>query len=324
MLRIVNRRLLRAAVIIVFLVTVFVGFIPAAPPIRQAVRSGITISLKQEFIEKYKNRITIDADGYVVDKAHKQPNPGAKDGDLHVAGRAPEIGLATVAEIMNARLVPEFVDRIHQVEGKGQKIKVSGAWRLWCEHGGTKPQIQGAPLGPFTTTNPDHVFEIHPITKIDGESLVAKTFLPIMGFKTKDAHDAFVHYENIHCQITKNANKVTLVTPMAGFNYVEFILELNGQPENLEDGCAAFCKVLDLEGEILVRNRRMMFVEGSEAFNKVKDLGAGNRLHVLGIPRIDLALVSWRVANDDDEKFKDDKPTGWNLPYEMIIVALYP
>jgi hypothetical protein len=58
--------------------------------------------LNDAFIQKYKNKATIDAD-YVVDKAHKKPNPAAKDADIHVAGRAPkEIGLATVAEMMNA------------------------------------------------------------------------------------------------------------------------------------------------------------------------------------------------------------------------------
>jgi hypothetical protein len=48
-----------------------------------------------------------------VDKAHKQLNPASKDGDLHVAGRAPETGLPAVAELMNAKTDPGAVDLIH-------------------------------------------------------------------------------------------------------------------------------------------------------------------------------------------------------------------
>lgn len=69
------------------------------PPSAQA---QIQITLNNTFIEKYKNRVTTDAD-FTVDKAHKNVNPPKKDGDIHVAGRAPQIGLPTVAELMNAK-----------------------------------------------------------------------------------------------------------------------------------------------------------------------------------------------------------------------------
>ena len=93
------------------------------------------LELNQSFIEKYKNKLTISVH-YTVDAAHKRPNPAAKDGDLHVAGRAPEIGLATVAEIQNAKDVPGAVRAVHDVEGSGRAIDLSGVWRIWPEHGG--------------------------------------------------------------------------------------------------------------------------------------------------------------------------------------------
>ena len=45
----------------------------------------------------------------------------------------------------------------------------------------------------------------------------------------------------------------------------------------------------------------------------------GDRLHVLGIPRIDLALVSYRT------RVADTRPEvlDWGLPYELIVVGLY-
>jgi hypothetical protein len=288
-----------------------------------AANGNIQITLKKSFIKDYKNRVTIEADDFVIDKAHPKPNLPSKDGDMHVAGRATSIGLPIVAEIMNAKDQKQAVARVHQLEGTGSKVKISGVWRLWCEHAGTSKQVQGTALEPFTTTNPDHVFEIHPIIKLDGHD-VTSSFKPIKGFQAKDAHDAFVNYENVRCSIRTTDDAVTLVTNMAGYNYVEFILELNEDPAKLADGYAAQCKVRDLEGELLVRNRRMLFAEGTAPGDRVKELKKGNRIHVLGIPRIDLALTDWRVEHAGEPQWKDDDPLKWNLPYEIVVVAVYP
>jgi hypothetical protein len=300
-------------------VMAFVLAVSVAPAfVRAQNEKGITITLKNKFIDEYKNRATISAN-YTVDKAHKHPNPPAKDGDMHIAGRSPEIELATVAEIMNAKFQQEAVDRVHEVEGTGQAIPLVGAWRIWCEHGGTKPQIQGDQLNAFNTTNPPHVFEIHPLTSVDGKQL-HHSLVPITGFRTKDAHDAFVKYENITCEIIPNGATTTLITHMAGYNYVEFILQLNEDPKALADGHAVLCQVRDLEGELLVHNRRMVTAKGTEPDAQIARAKKNQRLHVVGVPRVDLALVAWRVQHADDPR----KPLTWNLPYEIIVAGVYP
>jgi hypothetical protein len=310
------------------LLVALAGFAPLASRGQQdgdrGPKGGIQITLRRDFIDTYKDRATIEAN-FLVDKAHPHPNPPAKDGDLHVAGRDPKaIGLATVAEIMNAKFQPKAVDRIHAVEGKNKPVRISGAWRIWCEHGGTKAQVQGATLKPFPTTNPDHVFEIHPITRIDDIDLL-DSFKPIKGFTTKDAHDAFVNYENLTCKISENeGNKTaTLTTHMGGYNYVEFVLELNEDPQPMPgmDGTYVLAQVRDLEGELLVRNRNMVFVKDTAPEAAVLQKKKGGRLHVLGIPRISLKLVDWRLTHKDDP----EHPLTWTtLPYEIIVVAVYP
>jgi hypothetical protein len=242
---------------------------------------------------------------------------------MHIAGRDPKaIGLATVAEIMNAKFQMKAVNRIHAVEKKGKPIRISGAWRLWCEHGGTKAQVQGTPLDPFPTTNPDHVFEIHPITRIDDIDLL-DSFKPIKGFATKDAHDAFVNYENLTCKISEGNGTATLTTHMGGYNYVEFVLELNEDPRPMPgmDGTYVLAQVRDLEGELLVRNRNMVFVKDTAPEAAVKEKKKGARLHVLGIPRISLKLVDWRLENKGEPH---NALTWTTLPYEIIVVAVYP
>lgn len=56
-------------------------------------------------------------------------------------------------------------------------------------------------------------------------------------------------------------------------------------------------------------------------------------MHALGMPRVSLALVSWRVAcaaNDtshagvpQDCSIKYPDVLDWGLPYEMVILADY-
>jgi hypothetical protein len=81
-----------------------------------------------------------------------------------------------------------------------------------------------------------------------------------------------------------------------------------------------FASVHDLDGNLLVRNRRMVFVKDSEPEKRVKSLKKGDALHVLGVPRINLALLSWRINNFK----KNPGVLNWNLPYEIIVVGVYP
>ena len=283
-----------------------------------AAYADIEITLKNSFIEKFKNRVTIDAN-FTVDTAHKRPNPPNKDGDLHAAGRAPEIGLPAVAEVMNARFEQPALDLIHQSESSGEPVQVRGVWRIWCEHGGDISFKQGDPLQPFTTTNPDHVVEVHPLLKVGDEALEG-SFKPIDGFTYKDADQAFISYEKLKSHIKPGPSTTTITTTMAGFNYVEFSLRLNEDPTHeVEDGLTVQAAVLNLDGDLLVRNRRMVFAAGTQPFERVKAMRKGDVLHVVGIPRIDLSLVSYRASHTAQKPGILD----WSLPYEMVIVAAF-
>jgi len=281
----------------------------------QAERT-LEIVLRKNFIEKYKNRVTLSTNAFMVDKVHKHVNPAAKDGDIHVAGRSKDIGLPTVAEVMNAAEDTPGVDLLHQVEGSGS-VSLTGVWRLWAEHGGLGRQVQGAPLAPFQTTNPPHVFEVHPILRLNEEDLI-RTLHPINGFEPKDAYDAFHSYENLRSQIVDRGQTVSIFTGMGGYNYVEFCLMPLEKLNAVSDGSMLLANVADLKGELIVHRRRMVFPKASPAEVVAGQSAAG--LHVLGIPRVDLALVSWRLSN---AKAKPEI-LRWNLPYEIVVVALYP
>jgi hypothetical protein len=141
-------------------------------------------------VDAYKDQATIAAD-FIVDHAHTHPNPPSRDGDMHVAGRAPmQVGLPVVAEIMNAAGGAEkkAVALVHSSEGSGQTISVTGAWRLWFEHPADS-QVQFDDYPVAQNTNPDHSFEIHPLTKVGGEDISgAVQFIP--NYPPKEARPA--------------------------------------------------------------------------------------------------------------------------------------
>jgi hypothetical protein len=280
------------------------------------------LELSRTFIEKYKNRLTISAP-YIVDAAHKRPNPAAKDGDMHVAGRSKQIGLATVAEIQNAKDVPEAVQAIRQVEGTGQTISVTGVWRIWPEHGGENTHIQKDSAGSAYTghgpTNPPHVFEIHPITKL-GQHDLRQTLRPIEGFNPKESEDAFGRYERGPFEIsTSGSTRVRMRMRMIGYNYVEFLMKLTKRFDRVEDGEFVSVSIYSAEEELLTRNRRVGFVAGTAPDEKQKNIQIGECIKVLGIPRVDLALVSWRLRNSATRS----DVLRWSLPYEIIAVGVY-
>jgi len=279
--------------------------------------ASVSVTLKNSFIEEYENRATIETQ-FTVDKAHSKPNSSAKDSDLHVAGRAPAIGLPAVAEIMNAKQEKTAMAADHGAEGTGNPITITGAWRLRSEHGGGDAQVQGESLRPFTTTNPDHLFEVHPVTEVAGED-IGDSLKRLAGFKYKDADAAFQRYENLPSEIDCGASTTTITTGMAGHNYVDFVMELNeGPTHTIPDCLTVMASVLDRGGELLVRNRRMVFVKGTVPYDAVRALKQSDRLRVVGIPRMSLSLVAWRCEHAGDRP----EALNWSLPYEMIIVSV--
>jgi hypothetical protein len=283
--------------------------------------AGIKIVLERDFIEKFGDRVTIETD-YVVDRV-SPVHPQSADGEVHIVGRGTEVALPTVAELTNPHPmdVTLFDDLARKDDPDDRKVHLQGVWRLWCEHAGTHDQVQGAtlPPPPFPTSNPDHVFEIHPITKFNNLSLL-DTFKPVPGFEPKPADRAFLAYENTPCHISQAGSKVTIATRVVGFNFVEFILSpWDEHPQfALPDGRFVMCQVFDTDGELVAR--RMAFVQGTTPEEKVKALNAGGRLHVIGIPRINLRRVKWRLDHANDPNF--DKPLEWDLPYEIVVLAL--
>ena len=301
-----------------------VALLVASPLIAYA---DITISLTRGFVKKNKDRATISTT-FEVNKFHKKPNrigTGSQDGDVHIAGRDTVVLLPMVAEILNGKRESDTFNFLLGMS-EGQSVPLVGVWRLWFEHPGSEDQIQGATVAEPDDTNPDHVFEFHPVTKF-GNFDCRDSLVPIVDgakeFRGHPADRAFASYEQRPGTISKTNNGIMITSNQAGFNYVEFQMKLTGNPKEVSDGFIVLANVFkagasDEEGPLTEQPRRMIFVKGSPAGDTIATMSKGDTLHVLGIPRVNLNEV---LAIADGLPGHDEYAFG-GLPYEIIIVAV--
>ena len=306
-----------------FQVALLITTLVASPII---CRAEITLALSKGFVRKYKDKATITTT-FRVDKHHNQANPigsGSEDGDIHIAGRDSVVRLPVVAEIINGKKEDDTLDfLLHTISG--QEIPMIGVWRLWFEHPGDEDQIQGAEVPKATGTNPDHIFEFHPITEFAGFNCL-DSFVPIEDeaneFTGYPAEKAFGSYEKRPGTITRSKTAIMITSNKAAYNYAEFEMRLAGKPKDVGDGYIVFANVYPAGAgsnaePIFEDRRRMIFVKGSAPADAVKNMKKGGKLHVLGIPRVNLNEV-YAIASGlaGDEEYSE------GLPYEMIIVAI--
>ena len=289
-------------------------------------RAEITVALSKGFVKKYKDKATIPTT-FKIDKHHNSPNPigsGSDDGDIHIAGRDSVVRLPMVAEIINGAKEQSALDFLLQ-SAAGEEVPLVGVWRLWFEHPGSEDQIQGQEVAKPKNTNPDHIFEFHPVVKF-GDFDVLDSFAPIEDeeaeFRGYAAERAFDAYEKRPGTISISKTAIMITSNKAGFNYAEFQMRLAGKPKDVGDGYMVFANIYNGKAKtnddpVVEESRRMVFVKGTKPADAVKDLKKGAKLHVLGIPRVNLNLV-YAIATglEDDEEYSE------GLPYEMIIVAI--
>lgn len=306
-----------------FQILLMVALLVAAPLTAYA---DITVSLTKGFVKKVKDKATLTTQ-FEVDLFHKKPNKigtGSEDGDVHIAGRDSVVLLPMVAEILNGKLENDTFNFL--LGTTGQTVPLVGVWRLWFEHPGNEDQVQGAPVAEPANTNPDHIFEFHPVAKF-GSFDCLDSFLPVKDqakeFRGHPADRAFASYEQRPGTITKTTNGIMITSNKAGFNYTEFEMKLTGNPKEVADGFIVLANVFmpgatDEEEPLTEQPRRMIFVKGSKPADMIATMSKGDSLHVLGIPRVNLNEV-FAIANGIQTS---DEYAFGGLPYEMIIVAV--
>lgn len=287
--------------------------------------ADMTLALNKAFVNKVKNKATLTTN-LNVDVHPSTPHAvksSGDDGDIHMAGRDSVFKVPLVAEILNARIEPLAMQKL-KLTSPGQAVSVTGVWRIWFEHPATTNQNQGDPVLEPTSSNPDHVCEIHPITKFSGVD-VLNSFVEIKDnnkvYEAYTASKAFPYYDGIDATIQASDTAIMITSVKSKFNYTEFVIELAGKPKDVGDGFLVLAHVFDkdnLDEPVTAAVRRMVFVKGTPPADKLLTLAKGEQLHVLGIPRVNLSEV-FAITSKNGKDAIDVK-----LPYEMIIAAILP
>lgn len=283
----------------------------------------LTLALNKSFVKNIRNKATITTN-LTVDAHPKDPHQikdDGDDGDIHMAGRDSLIQLPLVAEILNARREPTATQLLKTVGI--QPVSVSGAWRIWFEHLGSVDQIQGTPAPtPYPKgSNPDHLFEIHPITSFAGID-VLDSFVEIPGYQAYSASKAFPYYDDTDVTIQASDTAIMIAGGERKYNYADFVIELAGKPKDVGDGFIVLGNVYEatgnLENPVSPIAHRMVFVKGTPPAAKLLTMSKGETVHVLGIPRVNLTEI-FLIASKHGTT-----PVSMKLPYEMIIAAVLP
>lgn len=283
------------------------------------------VRLRNAFITKFKNRATVDGLPFRVDHVKQRVNTigsGGEDGDAHMSGRpGPEVALPMVAEIVNARDGESQLAyrKAKPMDGQSQPVTISGVWRLWFEHPPSVVLVQGQTVPMPEDTNPDHIFEIHPMTVFDGQKMPG-AFVPIPGYTAYTATKAFGAYEKLVFRVKKNASFTTISSTTVGFNYTEFDATLAGTPVEINDAIFALVNVLSKKNGTVVtaEPRRLVFTKGTAA--AARFLAAhpvkGTAVRVLGIPRVNLDALMDEAENTPGQE------VAVRGTYEIIVVGM--
>jgi hypothetical protein len=288
----------------------------------EAAAQQRVVRLRNAFIEAVKNRATVQDLPFTFDHVKTSINSiasGGDDGDLHVSGRpGPLVALPMVAEVVNARLEKDDVVKRVRELGTSQRANISGFWRLWFEHPPKTVLVQGGTVPEPANTNPDHIFEIHPITEVDGHQ-ADESFVPIAGYQAYTADRAFGAYEQLEFRAKQNTTFTMISSVTVGFNYTEFDAVLAGATFHINDATFVLVDVLGVGGGSVVATPRRLVIaddtKASVAF-AAKHPKKGTRIRVLGIPRVNLDILSERAGESAGET------VIMRGAYEIIVVGV--
>jgi hypothetical protein len=280
------------------------------------------VRLRNAFIDAVKNRATIDGLPFTFDHVKSSINTigsGGDDGDLHMAGRpGPLVAFPMVAEVVNAQLEQtDVVQHVREFEAS-HKANISGFWRLWFEHPPAAVLVQGGTVAKPTNTNPDHIFEIHPITVVDGHE-ADQSFVPIPGYTAYTADKAFGAYEKLTFTAKQNTTFTTISSVKVGYNYTEFDAVLAGASMPMNDAIFVLADIIGASGDSVVSSpRRLVFAAGTKAAVAfaAKSPKKGTKIRVVGIPRVNLDILSEKAGESPGEA------VALKGAYEIIVVGV--
>lgn len=301
------------------------------------------ITLRRTTVDELANRVTVDARFKVIGPQQNAHSP-ASDGEAHVSGvtlrksNGSDYGFAGVAEILHAeKYEGGLLDWIASKKN-GTPILLRGVWRIWAEHGtGTFVQGQYDPPSTWSPpSNPNHVWEIHPITHIfentfdevgPGRRVLLGDFVYQKGYTKIDqvsrTRGGFGFLKRAKCNITKSGDQITIDSEAHKYNFLKFKAVLKSAPQaatDAEHGLFVMADIFDQEGKgettssdaPLASNVRLCLVKGTPVATAVEQASVGDTVYLVGFPRVNLARVKEIIQAGQTYQSKP-------LPFEIVV-----
>lgn len=272
--------------------------------------------LSASFVNELKNRATVVSRMKVLKIT---PRSGSQeDGDIHIYGQDDQVGLNTVAEVINAHMDAQkpAVKFFRSKEANQETVSVEGVWRMWCEHGGRVEHRQGVMKNPEDL---EHVYEIHPVTRVDNFDLTGSFIACKERNSYTEAKKAFAHYDRLKCSLKRSDDSIYIALSGARYNYARFNIKV---PEKIKDGvdCVMwYSDVYDASGAKLPGDSiRIIVVKGTRSYTDLIAKSPGKMITVIGEPRLNLDRI-YRILEAQPKK---NEYSEYVLPYEMIITAV--
>ncbi len=259
---------------------------------------------------------------HIGEKAH----PISQDCDLHVPIRSEDIKVPMLGEIKNACSMPEgakstyWTEELRPLENKA--VKAEGVFRVWLEH---PPEDEGErqcecdELPEYDSSNPDHMVELHPLTRLDNQSFLDHVKAIKKGANQYEGSQgkrlaSTLERKKITIQKETEDRKAYIVIrgPKTGYNHWTLDTTVKMKPQKVKDGHRF--KVDVLSGSRVVKvNLTAFTIEGTEADNSISQLKAGDTVTLFGLMRLDLRTIL-QLAKGTETEIK--------MPYEMAVLSV--
>ncbi|MCH7570892.1 MAG: hypothetical protein IH919_10060 [Deltaproteobacteria bacterium] len=280
--------------------------------------------LRESLVKKHARDILVTIHA-VPDHIGKRAHPLKEGCDLDVPLRSEDINVPILGKIKNACSYPEGItstywsNRLKSLEG--HSVEVEGVLRVWLGHppkgGKIQCECDGLPL--YANSNPDHMVEIHPLTRLGSISFLSMTR------EIQKGGDPYVSYLGGKISSTLNKRRITIRRvqkagetylaikgPRTGYDHWTVLAVVMSIAEERRGGHAFDVGVIQRKG-FMERNLLALTIKGTPADAGVETLQVNDEVVLFGIVRLDLALIEKKARQ------------AWRtipMPYELIVLDI--
>ncbi len=275
------------------------------------------LRLRKDLVTRQADRVLIVAHGR-FDHVKDTVNSLTQDCDLHAPVRVDEIKVAVVSEFMNACSTGLQPDQVRAFTENGP-AEIAGVFRIWFEHPGKKDQVlsEEDTLAPYTSSNPPHAIQIHPIVRAGGQSFTA-AIAPVekdgKQFKAKGAPQLQTLLKRkITVQEFDGEDGDPYISIDSGCclpNYFKLTAVLTSAPTKIDDGHSALANITSGQ-TVVASSLRLLSIDGTQADATFKTLKKNATLTFWGITRMNGAKILQLAEQSSAEPVK--------IPVEFVL-----